>query len=268
VEDVLLSSVVDIPGGPGGLMKCPTCGEHTPDNWSFLEQRFEPRSLPRPERQPSRLYVATGVDESSRSASVDWMHCANPKCRELIIRLHESTIEKTDHPPAAIRTETRTVRPRTSQRRIDELVTGKPRRDYEEAEAILELSPRMSAVLSRSILADLLETHAGLDQFSLADRIDKFIADTTRPHELRQNLHYLREIADLSAHTKKNDQAEIVEITREEAEWTLDVIDRLFDHFIVTPENDRRLRAAMDAKLAEAQRAPIKPLPDAKDDKQ
>lgn len=120
----------------------------------------------------------------------------------------------------------------------------------------------MSAVLSRRILADLLEEFAGKTQYGLADRIDSFNEDTKQPYGLRKNLHYLREIADLSAHTKRDDQAEIVEVTQEEAEWTLDIIERLFDYFIITPARDASLRESFDQKLERANRKAIKPLPD------
>jgi len=87
----------------------------------------------------------------------------------------------------------------------------------------------MSAVLSRRVLADLLEKYAKQTQFSLTARIDKFTADTTHPRQLRENLHHFREIADFGAHTQKDDQAAVIDVGREEAEWTLDLLDRLFD---------------------------------------
>lgn len=49
----------------------------------------------------------------------------------------------------------------SSVRLIDPTVPDPYRRDYEEATAILDVSPRMSAVLSRRLLADLLEEYAG-----------------------------------------------------------------------------------------------------------
>jgi hypothetical protein len=237
------------PGSPGGEMKCPTCGENTPDSWKPLYAV--------PEGSGGFIPELEGPQSGSKIVQLDWMHCANGDCGELVIRVHES-YSASGH---RVTTASYLARSRFRERPLDPLVVDRYRQDYEEASAILDISPRMSAVLSRSILADLLEEFAALDQFSLAARIEKFIEDTSRPHELRQNLHYLREIADLSAHTKKNDQAEPVSVTREEAEWTLNVVDRLFDHFIVTPEKDRRLREAMDVKLEEAGRKPISPLP-------
>ncbi|MGZ4300657.1 MAG: DUF4145 domain-containing protein [Gaiellaceae bacterium] len=149
--------------------------------------------------------------------------------------------------------------PRSSGRHVDPLITGDLRRDYDEAGMILDVSPRMSAVLSRRILADLLERYAGLEKFSLGERVDDFAKDTAHPSQLRENLHYLREIANFGAHTQKDDQAQIIDVSREEAEWTLDLVDRLFEYFIVGPERDRKMREGFDKKLEDAGRKPLAP---------
>jgi hypothetical protein len=79
---------------------------------------------------------------------------------------------------------------------------------------------------------------------------------------LRENLHHFREVADFGAHTQKDDQqAANIDVGREEAEWTLDVLDRLFDYFIATPAQDRKMREAMDERIKSAGRKPIEPLP-------
>jgi len=116
----------------------------------------------------------------------------------------------------------------------------------------------MSAVLSRRILADLLKQYAGLNDYNLAGRIDKFIADRQHPSRLRDNLHYLREMGDFGAHTMEDDQGHIVNVEREEAEWTLQMVEDLFDYFIVAPEKDKALRESFDKKLEQAGRKPIK----------
>jgi hypothetical protein len=65
-----------------------------------------------------------------------------------------------------------------------------------------------------------------------------------------------------STHTQTDDQAEIINVTREEAEWTLDVVDRLFDYFIVAPAKDKALHETWDEKLKATGRKPIPPLPE------
>jgi Domain of unknown function (DUF4145) len=193
---------------------------------------------------------------------LDWMYCANKECGELVIRLHETHSVPVGEGRWDSQTNTRMVRPGGVQRPIDPLVPEPLKRDYREAAAILDVSPRMSAVLSRRILADILQEYAGQTDFGLNDRIKAFVADTSQPSSVRENLHYLAEIGNFSAHTQKNDQAEIVDVDRVEAEWTLGVIDRIFEHFIVGPERDKRMREAVGEKIKEAGRREIPPLPD------
>jgi hypothetical protein len=237
-------------------MKCPTCGENTPDDWKGLVVR------PQWSVSSETEYDIEGPDQ--RRLHFDWMQCANDQCGQVVVRAHETrpTGFLVDSTPEET-TDTWMVHPRHGTRPLDPLIAEREpdlARDYAEAVAILDTSHRMSAVLSRRILADLLEKYAGQDAYGLTDRINAFIADNSHPYPLRQNLHYLREIADFSAHTQTNDQLERLDASQEEAEWTLSIVERLFDYFIVAPEKDRKLREGMDAKLEAADRKPIQPL--------
>ena len=256
-------------------MKCPVCGEHTPDAWQFLERVglfptgintsslggtpviSDPKVAPTYLRDPSDSWRST--------VSVDFMHCANTACGELVMRVHESSRKFYGGVPIT-NTETWTVRPRegSASRVLDPNVSPEYRRNFNEAASILDRSPRMATVLARRVLADLLEEYAGREEYGLTDRIDAFNEDTSHPAALRRNLHTLREMGDFSAHTKKDDQANIIDVDNEEAEWTLDVIERLFDYFIVTPAEDNRIREGMEEKMKQASppRKPISPLPD------
>jgi hypothetical protein len=155
---------------------------------------------------------------------------------------------------------------------LNQLVINPFREDYFEAWIILEDSPRMSAVLSRRLLADLLEKYANLHQWSLAQRIDAFVADTRHPQWLRQNLHYIREAGDFGAHKQEDKTASatttqqptpepaIIDVSKDEAKWTLKNIGDLFEYFIVGPEKDKEMRAALDKKISDANRKPIIPV--------
>jgi Domain of unknown function (DUF4145) len=61
-------------------------------------------------------------------------------------------------------------------------------------------SPRMSAVLSRRILADLLARYVGLTHFSVEARIDAFFEDKSHPYRLREKLGHLVETGNFGAH--------------------------------------------------------------------
>jgi len=201
---------------------------------------------------------------------LEWMQCpnTNPKCGGIIVRATEYEYDTRHREAGKSVVDTPlphenekvwiAVPQRRATRPVDALVPEAMRKDYVEASLILDDSPRMSAVLSRRILADLLADYGGYQEYTLAAQIDKFLADPAHPSNQKENLHYLREIGDFSAHTKKDrESGEIVEVHHEEAEWTLDVVDRLFDYFIVTPTKDAQRRAAMDEKLRKAGRKPI-----------
>lgn len=181
---------------------------------------------------------------------ISWMAC--PECFQILVRIRRSFWQpRWDHVDNAEHaTEEWLAVPRKpASRPIDALVPEPYRQDYIEASAILDDSPRMSSVLSRRILQDLLQEFAGYDDYKLEDRINKFIADTKYPSPLKDNLHHLRDIANFSAHTKKDKATgEIIDVGRDEAEWTLDVIDGLFDYFIVSPKRDAERRANWDQK--------------------
>jgi len=199
--------------------------------------------------------------ELGMSYSLDWMRCGNEECKQLVIRM------PTFNQGGYMQSETRQtwfVLPRfgSTARAIDPLVPEHFRRDFLEAAAILDLSPRMSAVLARSVLADLLAQYAGHKLFKLEDRIDTFNKNTSHPRALRENLHRFREVANLGAHTTTSDQGEVIQIEREEADWTLDLVARLFDYLIVSPTGDKKMRDAIDDKIKAAGRKPIKPLPE------
>lgn len=237
-------------------MKCPTCSQNTPDAWKKLIVSRAGVTTKYTLEAPHLHYV-----------QFDWMHCANPECRQLIVRGHSTQTRLTSGVPEET-TETWFAHPRRASRPLDPLVSQKAPEladDYAEASAILDISPRMSAVLSRGILADLLERHAGLDDYNLSDRVDKFRADTRHPSMLREHMHHFREIADFGAHTQRNDQDQIIEVDRDGAEWMLDYLERLFDYFIVSPEKDREIAAKWDENLKDAGRRPIKPLPSESD---
>ena len=237
-------------------MKCPDCGERTPDAWNDF-QAVEPA-----EGGGSHVLaeVQAGFGPFKRQVALDWMRCANEDCGQLVIRMHESFMAYEEGLSVGHTEESFLVRPRFAMARaVAPEVPEDLRRDYGEAVSILYESPRMSGVLSRRILADLLERYAKRTDFSLKARIDAFAADTSHPHGLRANLDYLAEIGNFGAHTQTNDQADIIDVGQEEAEWTLTLVERLFDYFIVTPEKDRKMRAAFDEKLKEANRNPIVP---------
>ena len=258
-----------IPGGPGGQMKCPTCGEHSQDAWKQVYWAdADVRRTVRERKADPDAEDVTAIrltpNDQLNTLTFDWMRCNNSECRRIVVRAHTRELMFSGSFPLP-QMKTWTVYPLAGATHpLDPVVPDQYRNDFDEAHGILARSPRMSAVLSRRILADLLEQYAGKTQYNLADRIDSFVKDTSHPVGIRENLQHLRELGDFSAHTKKNDQAEVIPVDSTEAEWTLVIVERLLDYFAIGPAKDAAMRAKVDEKIKAAGRKPIEPPPDRK----
>ncbi|MHB8380749.1 MAG: DUF4145 domain-containing protein [Candidatus Binataceae bacterium] len=179
----------------------------------------------------------------------DWMVCFNDACKQVIVRVQKRLIAF--QTSEVLSEDEWYAVPRKGQpRTIDPLVPDRYKLPYVKASLILEDAPDMSGVLSRRILQDLLKEYAGRDEYKLEDRIKNFVEDTSFScSTVKENLHHLREIGNFAAHTKENNlTSETVEIGPDEAAWALDVIDGLFDYFIVGPEKNRQKRTAWEQK--------------------
>jgi hypothetical protein len=97
-----------------GRMKCPSCGENTPDAWlAFVAT--EPAEGG---GYTNALNLPSGTGVHRRRVSLDWMHCANPRCEQLVIRMHDAFMAYEDGRPVGNTEESFLVRPRASVPRI------------------------------------------------------------------------------------------------------------------------------------------------------
>ncbi len=119
-----------------------------------------------------------------------------------------------------------------------------------EAALILDDSPRASAALSRRCLQQLLRNEAKAPRGSLYSEIELVLANGDLPSRATRSLHSLREIGNMAAHPNKGPGTDdYLEVEPGEADWTLDVLDDLFDHYFVGPAVEAERRAALDTKL-------------------
>jgi hypothetical protein len=169
--------------------------------------------------------------------AVESMRCANPECRQLLLRIktwrsdfHEGGV--TTHQDASAWL----AHPRIGalERELDPNMPADLRRDYEEATAILPFSPRMSAVLSRRLLFELLGRYGKITGRTLQARLGKFTKSTKHPPRVREPLHRLSEVGEFSAPRLRggSEATSIVDVGVEDAEWTLNVVGQLFEYFL------------------------------------
>lgn len=130
--------------------------------------------------------------------------------------------------------------------------------DFNEAGAVLGDSPKASAALSRRCLQALLHDQ-GFKQHDLGKAIDALLASRTLPSPLAINVDAVRNIGNFAAHPQKDtNSGAIFPVEEHEAEWNLEVLEGLFDFYYVQAAKDAARRAALNAKLQAAGKAPIK----------
>lgn len=168
-----------------------------------------------------------------------------PACKEFIISLD---------PPRDAKF---LVYPRGANRGpVPPEVPGNISSDYVEACNVLPISPKASAALARRCLQNILRAH-GYTAKDLATEIDMLLdePDTKKaiPSTLRMTVDGIRNFGNFSAHPISDvTSLQIIEVEPEEAEWCLEILEGLFDHFYVGPALAAKKKAALDAKLAAA----------------
>jgi Domain of unknown function (DUF4145) len=128
--------------------------------------------------------------------------------------------------------------------------------DYQEAALVLLFSPKASAALSRRCLQAVLR-NAGYVQRDLAVQIDAVLNETdpkkVLPTGVHNTLDAIRNFGNFSAHTITDlTTLQIIDVQGYEAEYCLDILDAIFDHYYVRPKEAMRRRAALDEKLLAA----------------
>jgi len=156
--------------------------------------------------------------------------------------------------------ESRLVRPKGASRPpCPSQVPDDTRADYLEACLVLADSPKASAALSRRCLQHLLREYAKVKPEDLSCEIQQVLDSRTLPTHIAESLDAVRNIGNFAAHPQKSKSSgEILDVEPAEAEWNLDVLELLFDFYFVEPEKTRQKREALNKKLAEAGKPPMK----------
>jgi len=216
-------------------MKCPHCLE------SFFET-WETRNL--------------GKDSDG-----DWWlnFCTCPSCNKFICYLDATVPVKTQ---SKIKTVEKRylVRPKAMARaQIPKEVPDKYGNDYKEACIVLPDSPKASASLSRRCLQNLLREVTKIKPSHLSDEIQQVIDSENLPSYLSKSIDAIRNIGNFAAHPTKSEKArEIINVEPGEAEWSLDVIEGLFDFYFVQPAKFKAKKENLNKKLMDAGKPEMK----------
>ena len=194
---------------------------------------------------------------------VEKLVCPNPACAKTILFLHDCTPEfvpeKGKHVKKVLSRQM--IFPRHAARRSLSQDVSDPTvvKDYTEACAVLEDSPQASAALSRRCLQHILRIKGGFTQKDLAPAIDAAINSHTLPSSLSENIDAIRQVGNFAAHSLKDSATgSILPVETGEAEWTLEVLEDVIDFYFVRPAESQRRRDALNAKLKQANKPPLK----------
>ncbi len=120
-------------------------------------------------------------------------------------------------------------------------------------------SPKASAALSRRCLQHILRDEAGVKKQDLFREIQEVLDSGKLPSHISGGLDAVRNIGNFAAHPiKSQSSGEIVDVEPGEAEWNLDVLESLFDFYFVAPARSAARKAALNKKLADAGKPPVK----------
>jgi hypothetical protein len=186
-----------------------------------------------------------------------------PACGRVILRLHTLDREQAPKNPRVTAPVAGTdryvfVHPRgVSRAPIDKAVPADVAGDYKEACLVLTDSPKASAALSRRCLQHLLREKADVKHGNLAKEIEEAMGSL--PTHLAGAIDGVRNIGNFAAHPIKSEQTgEVVDVEPGEAEWNLDTLEGLFDHYYVQPALLKEKQEALNKKLAEAGKPEMK----------
>ena len=186
-------------------------------------------------------------------------HMTCPSCGKEIIHLVHSSVLGKGYKPSGTKFQDFLAWPRQGSRPpAPQEVPSRLAQDFNEACLVVDLSPKSSAALSRRCLQSLLRDKARVSRGKLSAEIQQAIDSDTLPSHITESLNALREIGNFAAHpTKDQKTGEIIEVETGEAEWTLDILEALFDFYFVAPAKTAKRKAVLNEKLQAANRKEV-----------
>jgi hypothetical protein len=131
--------------------------------------------------------------------------------------------------------------------------------DYAESTAVLNISAKASAALSRRLLQHILREKASVKHQDLSKEINEFLSRPSVPDHIKQSLDAVRQVGNFAAHPiKSTSSGEVVAVEPDEAEWNLETIEELFEYFFLAPARVAQRRSQLNGKLSDAGKPQLK----------
>ena len=190
-------------------MKCPICFEGIHENWK----------------------VFSNIQPISEKRQYNFEHMECPECGNTLVRYTSWNAGSNTNSKEGL------MIPLTQKRKpLPEFIPKKYVELYEESNAVLDISPRASAALSRTCLQMLLRDYGKVNPGKLFDEIQQVLDSKTLPVETEKTIDIIRENGNNATHPNKSENpGEIISVESDEAEWGLEILDSLFEHYIIRP---------------------------------
>lgn len=196
---------------------------------------------------------------TGKGLKISYGHC--PECEDLIIKMDTGTFEVDGAGSESLSNieKKEFLYPKFFTRNVEMEVPDKYKTDYLEACAVLNISPKASAAMSRRILQNILREELKISHPSLAKEIDEFLHRKDVPTYLGEAVDAIRNIGNFAAHPLKDtNTGEVIEVEAGEAEWLLDVNESLFDFVFVQPKRLEERKKKLNEKLKTIGKPPMK----------
>lgn len=190
-------------------MECPICFVNIHENWT--------------DRDFGQLKSEKDI------YTLHTMQC--PKCKNdllLYIKIDAKRYKKADF----------LIPLKKNRKKLSSIIPQEFRDLYNESATVLEDSPRASAALSRTCLELLLKEYAKTKGKNLYEQIQEVIDSKNLPSDLEEMIDIVRQNGNSAVHPNKNSR-ELIQVEDSEAEWGLEILESLFDHYIVKPQKNK-----------------------------
>lgn len=136
------------------------------------------------------------------------------------------------------------IRPLSKAKIFPNYIPTSIRKDYEEACAIVNLSPKASATLSRRCLQGMIRDYWNISGSTLYKEIDA-LSDKI-PSDLWSSINALRQLGNIGAHMEKDTDV-IIDIDPNEANTLIQLIELLMKEWYINREERTRLFATIQS---------------------
>lgn len=187
------------------------------------------------------------ISNADKEKSIDilWIVCPNPDCKKisLFISLYEYKY-KPHIWERGQKIRQWTLLPDSRGNVYPEYIPLAIRQDYEEACAILELSPKASATLSRRCLQGMIRDFWGVKKGRLVDEINA-IEDKVDPLTWK-SIDATRKVGNIGAHMEKDINL-IIDVEPKEAKLLIQLIEMLLEEWYIHKyERELKLKSIIE----------------------